>query len=246
MIADASALLIAIDGHAGSGKSSTAVALAKQLGYRHLNTGAMYRGLTAYFLDLDLQWQAPRARHLALERLTLDIVPQSLGFCFKWNGVVFDHQRLYASDVQAAVQAVSSYADVRAYMHPLQRALGKQKGLVAEGRDMGTEVFPEADIRIFFTADLAIRARRRHAELQLRMPRIRLADVQMELQRRDSQDEARKISPLRKAKGVRIIDTTQLTQAQQLAQLMQWVQDTKETLQPLGRTKEDVSKKNKK
>jgi cytidylate kinase len=203
--------VITIDGPAGSGKSSTAEAVARVLGYRHLDSGALYRALTLALLQAGtdpVQW--PSLSEEFLWALDVDIRPAEDGFAV-WVGCVRVDDELRSPEVTAHVSHLARLATVRRRLLDLQRRGGSRGWLVADGRDMGTVVFPDAEVKVYLVADVAERARRRlleqagpasdEDELALQMKTI--AD-------RDRRDSEREISPLRKAPDAIEIDTTDL------------------------------------
>jgi cytidylate kinase len=210
--------IITIDGPAGSGKSTVSRLLAKRLGYLYLDTGAMYRAA-------------------ALQSLRQGVTPtetERLGRLCKAMTLQFrveeGENRLYlgAEDISAAIRTpemdllastVSAVKEVREAMTELQRELGKKGCIVAEGRDMGTVVFPEAGFKFFLTADAEVRAERRYRERILRGESVRKEEVEKELAQRDEQDTLRPIAPLRPPKDARIIDSSALS-PDQIVRLM--------------------------
>ncbi len=201
-------LIVTIDGPAGSGKSTVARRVARELGLPFLDTGAMYRGVTLCFLENFVEPKETEKIETLLK--TLDLT---------FHG---DHLYLSGRDVSEEIrfpevsQQVSRYAalpEVRRHLVTLQRQQAREPGLVAEGRDMGTVVFPQADFKFFLIASPEERARRRHGELQEKdaVSRISYEEVLNNIVERDSLDSGRKESPLRKASDALEVDTTSLT-----------------------------------
>jgi cytidylate kinase len=202
--------VVTIDGPAGSGKSSVSRSVARRLGCVYLDTGAMYRAVAV----------AAERRGVDLEDgAGLGALCRSLDLSFVPDG---DDARLFmgAEDISGAIRtpevdmlssAVSAVPEVREAMTELQRRLGAAGGVVAEGRDMGTVVFPRARYKFFLTASPEVRAERRYRERAGRGEDVSLSRVTEELKRRDRQDESRPIAPLRAAEDARVIDTTGLT-----------------------------------
>lgn len=203
--------VVAIDGTAASGKSTTARAVAKRLNFSYIDTGAMYRALTLKALKEELDISDPsclaelaRDTDISLreERVILDGVD------------VTDEIRTPEVDVN--VSLVSSYPEVREGLVELQRAMGKEGRVVCEGRDIGTVVFPEADLKIFMEANLSERAKRRRKERTESGLEVSPERVKSEVARRDLFDSQREASPLRRAEGAILIDTTDLTIEEQV------------------------------
>lgn len=211
--------MIAIDGPASSGKSTTARLVAKRLGYLYLDTGAMYRAITLKALrtgvDLDNEKALEElARNSSLEMRLEDEVPR----------VFLDGQevtsQIRSREVSDEVSKVSAYPGVRRAMVSLQRQFAKEAGVVAEGRDMGTVVFPDADLKIFLTCDLAERTKRRYLELKSQGLDSSAERVRTNLQSRDRIDSTREDSPLLKADDAVVVDTTDLTIEEQVEEVL--------------------------
>ena len=199
-------LVIAIDGPAGSGKSTTAACLAKKLGYVNLESGAMYRALALKAMEQNVSLDDGEALRKLAESTAIQLEPHKEG-----NRVLLDggdvSQRIREADVTAAASRVSVHPSVRQLMVVRQRALGEDGGVVMEGRDIGTAVFPNADVKIFLDADTDVRAERR-----LRQNGLRSTDgkqrVLTDLVARDQRDRTRSSSPLIPAPDAVIIDAT--------------------------------------
>jgi CMP/dCMP kinase len=206
---EARQLVIAIDGPAGSGKSTIAARLARKLGYVNLESGAMYRALALKAIEqkVDLD-DADALRHLA-DATVIRLEPQSDG-----NRVLLDgrdvSQRIREADVSLAASRVSVHPAVRQVMVARQRALGAQGGVVMEGRDIGTAVFPNADVKVFLDADPRIRAERRVAQNSTHTPEEAQRIVE-DLVARDQRDRTRTVSPLVPAADAVILDSTNLS-----------------------------------
>lgn len=206
--------IIAIDGPVGAGKSTVARALARALGFSHINTGAMYRAVAL----------AARMRYTE-DLLSGPEVERRLGAILGSISIMFDGERLLLDgrDVtgELAAPAVSDLASrlsalgvVRERMAQLQRAAGRDGGVVMEGRDIGTVIFPDAEFKFFLTADVAVRAARRFAELAPRDPALTRASVLEQLRERDARDQGRELAPLRPAADAVIVDSSALTIAE--------------------------------
>ncbi len=202
-------LVIAIDGPAGSGKSTIAARLARKLGYTNLESGAMYRALALKAIEQGVSFEdSAMLRHLA-ENSVIQLEPQPDG-----NRVVLDgrdvSQRIREADVTAAASRVSMHPEVRRIMVARQREMGARGGVVMEGRDIGTAVFPNADVKVFLDADTRIRAERRVAQNGTHAPEEAQRIVQ-ELIDRDQRDRTRAVSPLVPASDAVILDSTDLS-----------------------------------
>jgi len=215
--------IIAIDGPAGSGKSTTAKLVARQLGFTYLDTGAMYRALTLKALRQRLNFHD----ETALKALTKNIDIQVL----EKNGrlsVIVDGEnvtkKIRTEQVTEHVATVASQPAVRKWMVHWQRKLGKQGKIVAEGRDIGTVVFPEARLKIFLVASLAARAKRRARDFSAAEgDTANLEKIAQKIKDRDQKDSQREVSPLKKADEAIEIDTTDLTIEQQVDLIVkQW------------------------
>jgi len=221
--------LVVIDGPAGSGKSSTARALAERLGLRHLDSGALYRALTRAVLDAEIpeeEWaEFTYARATALG---VDVSPTDQGVAIRIQGRPVVDAELRTLDVTQAVSKIAAVPGVRRALLDLQRQAGAQGGLVADGRDMGTVVFPDADVKVYLIADLEERARRRLAETAASSsdadPSDRIQEAAHALQARDFADAHREHAPLRRAVDAVVIDTTETTFEEQVARVMQLVE----------------------
>ena len=202
-------LVIAIDGPAGSGKSTIAARLAKKLGYINLESGAMYRALALKALRYQVSLDDPEALRQLAEKTAIQLEPQPEG-----NRVLLDgrdvSQRIREADVTAAASRVSVHPPVRKIMVARQREMGTRGGVVMEGRDIGTAVFPDAEVKVFLDADARIRAQRRVAQNGIHTPEEARLIVE-DLVARDQRDRTRTASPLVPAPDAVILDTTNLS-----------------------------------
>jgi cytidylate kinase len=216
-------ILIAIDGPAGSGKSTTAKLVAEKLGYLYLDTGAMYRAITLKVLlsHIDPSDQEKIVR--LAEEAEIVLSNNSGPHVFLDNRDVTKEIR--SEEVTRNVSLVSSYPGVRKVMVEKQQAMGVNKGCVVDGRDIGTVVFPDADLKLYMTADIMERARRRQFELSEGGTEVPVVQVVRELKERDRKDSTRAMSPLRKASNAIEIDTTNLTIDEQVAQILSYVDE---------------------
>ena len=213
-------IVIAIDGYSACGKSTTAKQVAAILGYRYIDTGAMYRAVTLYFLDHHIALTNPREINKALGQITITFKVNSKNITETYlNGlnVEGDTRNMPVSE---CVSQVSSFREVRAAMVEQQRKMGKEKSVVMDGRDIGTVVFPNAELKLFMTAELLIRAFRRQKELLLRDQLIDLDEVIDNLILRDKIDTTRAESPLRQAEDAIALDTTHITIDEQVDEVI--------------------------
>jgi cytidylate kinase len=205
------ALLIAIDGPAGAGKTTISKALAGRLGYRYLDTGALYRGVAKAVEQAGIRADDDDALGQLCHRTRLNFTESRSGLRLMLNGRdISDAIRTPAISMLAS--AVSARPVVRAFLLETQRTIGREKGVVVEGRDMGTVVFPEADVKFFLHADSRERALRRFRELQAAGDEtVRLEAVEADMVRRDRNDSTRAIAPLQPAVDAVRIDSTRQT-----------------------------------
>ncbi|MEO0137973.1 MAG: (d)CMP kinase [candidate division WOR-3 bacterium] len=215
--------VVAIDGKAGSGKSTTARGLAKKLNFFYLDTGAMYRAFTLKYL----RFQKAAGKSWENVRLDMELIKQLLTNTrlelIKDDGelkVLLDGEdvskEIRSPEVNQLVSPISAIKEVRAWMVAKQREIARDKNIVCEGRDMTTVVFPEAQVKIFMDADLAVRAERRRKELLEKGINISFEESLENLRYRDEYDSSREHSPLRKATDAILVDTTNLTIEQQI------------------------------
>lgn len=219
-------IIITIDGWSSCGKSTLAKQLARELNYVYIDSGAMYRAITLYFLRNHIDWTHPDVVEEALQRVKMEFVSNhKSGLTEIWlNGENVEYvirDLVIAEKVSevAAVKAVRSFAVAR------QQAMGRNKGIVMDGRDIGTTVFPTAELKIFMTADEDVRVRRRFKELFEKNPNVTKEEVKHNLEMRDYIDSHREVSPLRKAEDALVLDNSHLTMKQQLAIAMDWVKE---------------------
>jgi len=208
-------IVVAIDGYSSCGKSTLAKALAKKLHFIYIDSGAMYRAVTLYFLrnNIDLKDHAQVAA--ALKNVHLNFHSRDYQTHILLNDEeVSDEIRLMP--VSENVSSVAALHDVRVEMVRQQQRMGKSKNIIMDGRDIGTVVFPDAQVKIFMTADPKIRAERRYKELLPKNPEITLEEIFENLAHRDYQDTTREESPLVRAEDAIILDNTELTPDEQL------------------------------
>ncbi len=218
--------VITLDGPAGSGKTSTAQAVAKRLGFRHLDSGALYRAVTFALLQEGVPeevWGTLQAEQL--DELNIEVEAEGDGVNIYVDGVLLTSQ-LRGSEVTGRVSAVARLPTVRDWLLGLQRSVGAHGNLVADGRDMGTVVFPDADVKIFLVAGLEERARRRLFQDSGQEPTSR--EIQEEARRieeRDQADQSRSHSPLRRPEDAVEVDTTGLPFDDQVGLILRRVKD---------------------
>lgn len=211
-------IIITIDGWSSCGKSTLAKQLAKKLGYVYIDSGAMYRAVTLYFLRNHVDWTDRAEVMNALENIHID---------FRYNGKS-EQSEIFLNDenveyvirdlvVAEKVSDVAAIKEVRSFAVAQQQKMGAKKGVVMDGRDIGTTVFPAAELKIFMTADAAVRVERRFKELFEKNPNVTIEEVKANLEMRDYIDSHREVSPLRKADDAVEIDNTNLSMEAQLA-----------------------------
>lgn len=200
--------IVAIDGPGGAGKSTVARRLAKDLGFTYLNTGAMYRAVALAVSEAAIEQDDPK-----LEERIAPIL-KSLKIEFDSDRVLLNGRDISSEitrpDISDLASTYSTLGPVRARMRELQRAIGEQGGVVMEGRDIGTAVFPDAEIKFFLDADPAVRAARRYDELSAKGSTTTRDEVSRELMERDHRDSARELAPLRRADDAIVIDTSKM------------------------------------
>lgn len=208
-------IIIAIDGHSSCGKSTMAKALAKALHYAYLDTGAMYRAVTLYFLENGVDYSDPVAVENALQLIGIHFERvDGQNHTFLNNEDV--ERQIREMRVSELVSPVSAISAVRRAMVAQQKAMGARRGIVADGRDIGTVVFPDAELKIFLTADVDVRTSRRHLELAAKGIDADWDEIRRNLIERDQMDSTRDDSPLRKAEDAVVIDNTFLSEEEQL------------------------------
>ncbi len=216
-------IVIAIDGYSSCGKSTFAKAIAARLGYIFIDTGAMYRAVTLYALDHG----AIRSGIVCEEEVIALLDRIEITFRFNPERGASDiyvdgdlaEGRIRTIEVSNCVSRVSAIAEVRRKLVAMQQQMGRRRGVVMDGRDIGTVVFPDAELKIFMTADPAVRARRRYDELTAKGERVSLEEIERNVHERDYIDEHREISPLRRADDALLLDNSRMTVAEQ----MEWV-----------------------
>lgn len=215
-------IIIALDGYSGCGKSSTAKEVAKALGYTYLDSGAMYRAATLYFIRNQIDLQNTEAVVSALNNIDIHFYrnKETLRNETYLNGENVEEE-IRKMEVSEHVSAVSAIPEVRKKMVKQQRALGAGRRVVMDGRDIGSHVFPEAELKIFMKADLAVRAQRRKKELEEKGVEVKLEEIERNLAERDRIDTSRAQSPLVKVEDAIEIDTTNLSFSEQVNKIIE-------------------------
>ena len=223
-------MIIAIDGPAGSGKSSTAKAVASKLGFRHLDSGAFYRAITFAALQRAIpadQWAGLSPQQL--EELEISAEPAELGFTFRVAGEDVTNE-IRSPEVNAHVSQMAAVPAVREWLLSQLRSVGESSSVVSDGRDIGTVVFPNADLKIFLIAQSETRARRRLAEQGNTNPsRVDIQNEVDRLGRRDRADSSRATAPLKQASDAVVIDTSSLSFDEQVDKIVQLAQKKAES-----------------
>lgn len=213
--------MIAIDGFSGCGKSTTAKAVAHHLNYLYIDSGAMYRAVTLYFVENYVDLTNPELVQKALEEIQIEFIREdNVDDAAIYLNSLNVSSTIRDMKVAKRVSEVSAISQVREKLVAIQRSIGKRKGVVMDGRDIGTVVFPDAELKVFMTADLEVRASRRQAELLERGLAVDLEEITANLKKRDLLDTTREISPLIQADDAHLIDTTHLTFSEQVEQIL--------------------------
>lgn len=214
---------IAIDGPAGAGKSTVAKQVADQLGYVYIDTGAMYRAITLKALQKGIDVHDEEQLAALLEQSEIRLKAGIDG-----QKVYIDNEDVTSAirvrEVTNQASVVASHEKIRLALQQLQRELARNKGVVMDGRDIGTYVLPDAEVKIFLSASITERAQRRFLELQQKGQPVSLSELQEEIRKRDERDSQREVAPLRKAEDALEIDSTGLTIEQVVQQIVGTVQ----------------------
>jgi cytidylate kinase len=204
-------IIIAIDGYSACGKSTTAKEVAKTLGFRYIDSGAMYRAVTLFFLDNHVALTNPKEVIRALEQVKISFRVNAKGKTETFLNGQMVEKEIREMRIAECVSQVSAIGAVRHAMVDQQRRMGKERAIVMDGRDIGTVVFPDAELKLFLTADVLVRAFRRQKELLDRDEMVDIDSIVENLLKRDELDSTRQESPLRKATDAIEIDTTYIT-----------------------------------
>ncbi len=225
-IAPMKKIIITVDGWSSCGKSTMARQMAKELHYIFIDSGAMYRAIALYFIRHAVDLHNRQAVISALENVNLSfhINPGNGNNEIFLNG---ENVESFIRDMGVAsiVSEVAAIKEVRDFAVAQQRLIGRNKGIVMDGRDIGTAVFPSAELKIFMTADNEVRIKRRHKELLSSNPAITIEEVKQNLESRDYADSNREISPLRKAEDALVLDNSHLTPDEQLSIALSWAKE---------------------
>ncbi|MBY0480908.1 MAG: (d)CMP kinase [Chitinophagaceae bacterium] len=219
-------IIITLDGFSSCGKSTLARQLANELNYVFIDSGAMYRAITLYFLRQHIDWNKSKEVIAALKEISLD---------FQYNEQS-GKSDMYLNDedvealirdmlVSEHVSEVAAIKEVREFAVAQQQLMGKKKGIVMDGRDIGTTVFPKAELKIFVVADAAVRVERRFKEMFEKNQSVTIEEVKANLEMRDYIDSHREFSPLRKADDAIELDNSLLTREEQLDVVLNWAKD---------------------
>ncbi|MCA6392572.1 MAG: (d)CMP kinase [Cytophagales bacterium] len=213
-------IVIAIDGYSACGKSSTAKNVAKELNYRYIDSGAMYRAVTLYFLDHLVAITNSKEVEKAIREIQLSFRVNAKGVSELFMNGINVEKDIRKMRISENVSPVSALKEVREAMVAIQRKLGKDKGIVMDGRDIGSVVFPDAELKVFLTADILVRAFRRQKELLQRDDLVDIDTIVGNLASRDQIDSTRKESPLVKSADAFLIDTTHITIDEQVDEVI--------------------------
>lgn len=219
-------IIIAIDGWSSTGKSTLAKQLAGALSYIYVDSGAMYRAITLYFLRNHIDWTNTKEVKKALKQINIEFQnnPSSNKTEIYLNG---ENVEYVIRDLVVAekVSEIAAIKDVRVFAVAQQQKMGKQKGIIMDGRDIGTVVFPKAELKIFMTADSSVRVERRFKELFEKNPNVTIEEVKTNLEMRDYLDSHRAVSPLKMAKDSVLLDNTNLTPKEQFQRALEWAHE---------------------
>ncbi len=218
-------IIITIDGWSSCGKSTLAKQMAKALNYVYVDSGAMYRAITLYFLRNHVDWTDKKEVAKALKEISLQFIfnekSQQSEMYLNGENVEYVIRDLVVAEKVSEVAAIK---EVREAAVAQQQNMGKNRGIVMDGRDIGTVVFPDAELKIFMTADNTVRVERRFKELYEKNPNVTLEEVRTNLEMRDYIDSNREVSPLRKADDAVVLDNTHCTEKEQFQKAMKWTQ----------------------
>ena len=221
-------IIITIDGWSSCGKSTLAKQLAEKLGYTYIDSGAMYRAITLYFLRNHVDWTDSKAVVNALKEIHIEFAKnegdKTSEITLNGENVEYLIRDLVVAEKVSEVAAIK---EVRDFAVKQQQALGKKRAIVMDGRDIGTVVFPKAELKIFMTADKAVRVERRFRELYEKNPNVSIEEVKNNLEMRDYIDSHREISPLRRADDAIVLDNSNLSEQEQYQLALKWAIERK-------------------
>lgn len=216
-------IIITIDGWSSCGKSTLAKQLAKALSYTYIDSGAMYRAITLYFLRNHIDWTGTNEVRKALKEISLEfnynLKSEQSEMFLNGENVEYVIRDLVVAEKVSDVAAIK---EVRKFAVAQQQRMGKERGIVMDGRDIGTVVFPDAELKIFMTADNGVRVERRFQELYEKNPNVTIDEVKSNLELRDYIDSHREASPLKKAEDALLLDNTNVTEKEQLEMALKW------------------------
>ncbi len=219
-------IIIAIDGYSSCGKSTIAKELATRLGYNYIDSGAMYRAIALYFLRNNIDLTNPVSIIAAIANINLTFefnsLTQSSEIHLNDENVASYIRDMLVSD---RVSEVAAIKEVRTFAVAQQKEMGRRKGIVMDGRDIGTAVFPDAELKIFMTADPEVRVMRRFKEMYDTNHNITIEEVRHNLELRDYIDSTREESPLHRAKDAVLLDNSGMTKTEQLELVIKWVRE---------------------
>ena len=222
-IAPMKPIIITVDGWSSCGKSTMARQLARELSYVFIDSGAMYRAITLYFIRHQVNLNDQEMILAALSEINLSFrLNDANGNNEIWMNGENVEVPIREMAVAQMVSQVAAIKEVREFAVAQQKEIGARKGIVMDGRDIGTAVFPEAELKIFMTASIPVRVQRRYLELLPKNPQITMDEVKENLENRDHIDSTRSISPLRKADDAIVLDNSNLNPEEQLALALSW------------------------
>lgn len=227
-------IIIAVDGFSSCGKSTFAKAIAARLGYIFIDTGAMYRAVTLFALEQGairsgIVHEDEVAALLDRIAITFRFNPERGASDIYVNGDLAEG-KIRTIEVSNCVSRVSAIPEVRAKLVAMQQEMGRRKGVVMDGRDIGTVVFPDAEMKLFMTADPKVRARRRYDELRAKGDEVTLEEIERNVVERDKADMSRRVSPLRQAEDAIVLDNSHMTVDEQMEWFMARLTETKNAL----------------
>lgn len=211
---------VAVDGPSGAGKSTLSKEVAKELGIVYVDTGAIYRTIGYYIFTQGINPKDERAVTAVLPEVQVDMRYGADGLQRMFLGGTDVTEKIRLPEISMYASAVSAIPAVRAFLLEMQRDMARRSSVIMDGRDIGTVVLPQADLKIFLTASVEERARRRCRELQARGAQVDLATIQAEIAQRDYADSHRSAAPLRKAADAVVVDTSQMDREESLAALI--------------------------
>ena len=210
-------IIIAIDGLSGCGKSSTAKLLAKEMDYKYLDSGAMYRAVTLYIIENSIDYKNLKKLKNIINEIRLEFIKENTSDSYQiFLNSKNVEKKIRSKEVSELVSEISKISIIRKKLVKMQRTIGDTKGIVMEGRDIATVVFPDAELKIFMQADINIRAKRRLKEFEKIGKKISLKEVKLNLIERDNKDSNRKDSPLKITSDSLILDTTSISLQDQI------------------------------